>query len=249
MHDQHVFGAEHRSHFAQDALPGGCEYADHLALRVGGVCQRTKQVEYRTHAEFAPDGTGVSHGAVVRLREHEADADFGDAAGDLFRAQGEVDPRCFEHIGAPAGAGHPPVAVLRHVRAGCGRHERRCSGDVEQLGRTAAAGACGIDEVRGDDIHLEADSAHGLGGAGDLRGRLSSRSERHQHTTDLRRRRLSRHDDVEHIPCSLPVEMFAAGQAFEGIAYVHVSTTVSSSSPGQATGRESCATGRVRRGS
>ena len=60
------------------------------------------------------------HGAVVIGREHEADAGFGDALGDLLRFQVEIDAERLEHIGAARLAGNRTPAMLGDLRPGGG---------------------------------------------------------------------------------------------------------------------------------
>jgi hypothetical protein len=89
----------------------------------------------------------VLHRAVVIGGEHEADADFIDAAADLLRRQVDIDAERFENVGAARLRGDRASAMLGDAGPGRGGDEHRRRRDVEGL-RAVAAGAAGVDQVR-----------------------------------------------------------------------------------------------------
>ena len=57
---------------------------------------------------------------MVTLGKHKADAKLFDALGHGLGSQIEANPGRFEYVRRPAGAGHAPIAVLRHPGAALG---------------------------------------------------------------------------------------------------------------------------------
>ena len=152
----------------------------------------------------------------MRRREHETDAGLFDAAGDLLRREVQVDAEGFERVRAAALAGGGPVAMFGDMGAGAGGHERRRGGHVEELGRAAAAGAAGIDEVGRRDRHLGGAMAHGFRRAGDFLGGFAMHPQCHQHGADLRRRGVAGHDGIKHLPRLGAAQAAAGDQALKG---------------------------------
>lgn len=83
MHHQHMLAAQALQHFGQGTAQGLGEHPDHLVLHTGRIRKRAKHVEQGAQPQVTAWASGVLHGAVVGLGEHEADPQAVDAAGDL----------------------------------------------------------------------------------------------------------------------------------------------------------------------
>ena len=118
-----------------DDLPGGA----------GGVGERAEEVEDRAHGELLAHRDDEPRGAVVRGREHEAEAGLLDAAGDRLGLEVDPDAERLEQVGRARQAGGRAVAVLGDRAAGAGGDQRRRRRDVER--RAPAARAGGVDQV------------------------------------------------------------------------------------------------------
>ena len=85
-----VFAVNHQRMLSAQPLQGahlntdqvGVKHAHQNMGRAGRVGQRAQDVEDGAHAELFADGRDVFHGRVVVGREHEADADLLNTAGN-----------------------------------------------------------------------------------------------------------------------------------------------------------------------
>ncbi len=143
--DERPARAEPRERARDHLEEGGVGDADDLPRRAGGVRQRAEEVEDRAHGELLAHGDDEAGRAVVRGREHEAEADLLDAARDGVGR--EVDPHAerLEHVGRAGQAGRRAVAVLGHRAARARGDQRGGRRDVERLAAAARAG--GVDQV------------------------------------------------------------------------------------------------------
>lgn len=157
--------------------------AGQLARDAGRARQRAEEVHHRADREFSADRDHVAHRRVVVGREHEAEADLLDAAGDRLGRQVDPGAQRLQHVGGAGEAGGGAVAVLGDGAAGTGRDQRRGRGDVEGL--SAAARADDVEQVVASDLDVGREGAHRAGQAGQLVDRLPLRAQRDQHGGDL----------------------------------------------------------------
>ena len=139
---------------------------------MGGVGQRTEEVEDRGDAELAPrHRSGVPQRGVIERREQEADADPVDDLLLLLGREVEHDAQRLEHISGTAGRRGRAVAVLDHPGTRRRGDDRRHRGDVDRV-RSVTAGADDVDRGPADlDRRRELD--HHVGEAGQLLDRLA----------------------------------------------------------------------------
>ncbi len=134
---------------------------------------------------------------MVRLREHEADADFINAARDLRRVAAQMDTQRFKHIRRTALRTHGAIAVLGHHRARARRDESRRRRNVEggdAVPGRITAGAAGVNQV----FALRRDARARAREAGDFLDGFAARPQRAQQRRDLQRRRRATHDVAHH---------------------------------------------------
>ena len=166
--DQCVLGAEALQRAHLDADQVGMEHAHQHVRRAGRIGQRPEDVEDGLDAQFLAHRRDVLHRRVMVRREHETDADVGDALRDLHGRQVNVNAQRFQHIGTARLARHAAPAMLADLGAAGRCDEHRAGRDVEGV-RTIAAGAHDIDQVRGvGHQHLGRHLAHHLRGSGDF---------------------------------------------------------------------------------
>jgi hypothetical protein len=195
MHDQSAFRAQLRQRLGDERQPLPAEHAQQLLAGVGGVGQRSQQVEHCAHAEFTAHRGDMAHRGMVQRREHKPDADLLDALRDLFGREVQVHAQRFQHIGTAALAADGAVAVLGDGYARRRDHERRRRREVPSLQRVAAR-AAGVQQVRVIDGNLHRVGAHGACEADQLLQRLAARAHRHQHARNLHRRQRAVHHRV-----------------------------------------------------
>ncbi len=200
------------------------EHADQLALNASGIGHRAQDVENGSAAQFLAGADGVFHGAVMGRGEHEADTDFLNAAGHLFRFHAQVDAQLFQQVGTAALGRDGPVAVLGHETAGRGHYERSGGRHVEQVG-AITAGADDVYQRFGLDRYLGGQLAHDLGGTGDFINGFAFQTQPHQKRADLGVRGLAVHDDTHHVLHFLPGQVQVGGNAVESFFHVHVSAS------------------------
>jgi hypothetical protein len=82
--------------------------------------------------------------------EGEADADLGDAPGNLSGAEVQRDAQCLDDVGGPALAGDGPSAVLDDPHPGGGGHQGGHGGDVDGV-RAVAPGPHDVGHGRAVD--------------------------------------------------------------------------------------------------
>lgn len=146
---------------------------------------------------------------MVTLREHEADAQAVDAAGNLHWRQVQVNPGRLEQVGTATFARDCAVAVFGHFAASRGEHKRRRRGHVEDV-RTVTAGTDHVDHaVEAFQLDLVCQLTHHRDRADDFVDALALHAHAHQEGTDLRLAALAGHDlahDVAHF-CSRQVQV------------------------------------------
>ncbi len=103
-------------------------------------------------------------------------------------ADRELDAQGFQHVRAAAIARCRTVAVLGHMHAGSGHHERHQRGDIERA-LAIAAGAAGIEQRNAGQahIHRRRHFPHGAGEADQFIHGRAFHPHRHQKCGDLRR--------------------------------------------------------------
>jgi hypothetical protein len=118
---------------------------EHLGCRLSRIADWTQEVENRADFHLSPGKHNVSHGFMQQRSVEEPDAHFVNASGNGAGIQ--VDPYAhgFNDVSAPAQARDTPVAMLSHLYAGSGQHERSCSRNIESPGRIPS-GATRVDE-------------------------------------------------------------------------------------------------------
>ena len=123
---------------------------------------------------------------MMRRREHEADAGFGDAARDCLGSEIDFDAERTENVGGAGTRRQRAVAMLGDRHAGAGDNEGGAGGDIKRA-RGVAAGADHIDGVRRrcDAQHL---GTHDGNGAGNLVNGFAAHAHTHQQRAHLRRR-------------------------------------------------------------
>ena len=164
----------------------GPRHADHLPPGAGRVGQRTEQVERRPDAELPAHRAGVPHRRMEGRREEERDARLVETAFDHRGRRRHVHAERLEQIRAPATARHRPVAVLGHLHAARGEHERRERRDVEGV-RPVAAGAAGVEARRAGTRQRHRVRPHRAREADDLPRTLPLHRQRDQEAGDLGR--------------------------------------------------------------
>lgn len=137
----------------------------------------------------------MTHGGMMHLREHESDAGFCDAAGDDLGTDIELDAECGQIVGRTRFRTQRPVSVFGDGNTGAGDDQRRQRRDIVGAAGVAA-GADDVDRI-GRSIDGQHFRAHRGDGADDLIDGFAAHAQRHQEATDLRGRRLARHQDVE----------------------------------------------------
>jgi hypothetical protein len=201
VHDHDVLAAELVEDLRQWLHPVAGEDTHHLVGGARRIGERAEQVEHGAHAHLAARTDRVAHRPVVHRREHEADADLVDAAGDRLGLQLDHDAGRLEQIGAARAARDRAVAVLGDARVGSGRDEGAGGGDVEGL-RRVTAGAAGVHEVLAGDLDARRQLAHHRRRRRDLLHRLALHPQPDQKAADLCLRSVARHDrahDLGHL--------------------------------------------------
>ena len=198
VHDERAVRSELQQRFRDRPHERRRVNADDLRAGTGGVRQRAEHVEHGTRSELPSDRGGVLHRRVVGLREHEAEAELVDRAGDALRLELEVEAERLEHVGRACLRRRGAVAVLCHTGAR-GRSDERGGGRDVERALAVAAGARGVDEVGARRLHGEHVVAHRLRAARDLVGGLALRAQRDEEACDLCLRRLAAHDLVHRL--------------------------------------------------
>ena len=200
--DEHVPAAEALQHAHLDADEVGMEHAEQLVRRAGRIGERAQDVEDRPHAELLAHRRRVLHRAVVRRREHEADAGLRDRLRDLLGLQHDVGAERLQHVGAARLRRHRAAAVLGDARAGRGGDEHRRGRDVERV-RRVAAGADDVDQVLAvGHVDLGRELAHHLRRGGDLADGFLLDAQADGERRDHHRRHFAAHDpahDRQHL--------------------------------------------------
>src|SRR5690606_26135347 len=83
--DQHALAAQRAEYVQHEIDPDGIVDPQQLIGGGSGVGQWPEQIEYGANADLLARGGDVTHGTVVAGREHEPDADPGDALCHLLR--------------------------------------------------------------------------------------------------------------------------------------------------------------------
>jgi hypothetical protein len=142
------------------------------------------------------------HRAVMRGREHEADAGLRDRLRDLLGLEHDVRAERLQHVRAAGLRRHRPPAVLRHARARRRGDEHRGGRNVERL-RRVAAGADDVEEMLAvGHVDPGRELAHHLRGGGDLADRLLLDAQADGERRDHHRRHFAAHDpahDRQHL--------------------------------------------------
>ena len=76
----------------------GVGNADQLARGAGGIRQRPEEVEDRADRQLPPNRHNVFHRRVVARREHEAEANFLDAARHGAGPELDPDPQGLQQV-------------------------------------------------------------------------------------------------------------------------------------------------------
>ncbi len=167
------------------------------ASRAGRVGDRPQEVEAGPDAQVAAGAGRVAQSRVEGGREAEGDAGLVGDPTDVVGGQVEPDAELLEDVGAPRLRGGRAVAVLDHLDAGAGGHDRRHRRDVHRE-RAVTAGA---DHVE----HPTVDRERGRGGvhrvdqALHLVDGLALGAQRHREPGDLGRAGLAG-EDLPHRP-------------------------------------------------
>jgi hypothetical protein len=188
--------------------------ADDLAGRAGGVRQRAEEVEDRAHGELLADRHDVAGGAVVRGREHEAEAGLADAARHRGGVEVDADAERLEHVGRPGEPGGRAVAVLGDRAPRARGDQGRGRGHVERL--PSAAGAGGVHERVDAGLDRTREAPHRGGQADDLLDGLPLRAQGDEHGRRLDLRRVAGHDLRQHLGGLLGAEVAAGRERVDG---------------------------------
>ena len=170
-----VDGSHDRAHLAVGA-------ADGHVCRVGGVGQRSQDVEDARNAERGTNRAHEAHGRVEGAGEREGDAHLVAHFADGFRLQIQRQAKGFEHIGGTALRRCSAVAVLDDLHAGCGGGHGAHGGQVHG-GEAVTTGAHDVGGPTGN-VQRHGVGDHGLGGTTHLVGgqsQLLLHSERGTH--------------------------------------------------------------------
>jgi hypothetical protein len=99
MYDHRPLRTEGLENFCDCFDECAVENTHDLPIRPGWVCQRSEDVEYRSHAERLADRNGVFHCRVMAHGEAEAYAGIGEAAGDSLDVGVDIDAKCCKYVG------------------------------------------------------------------------------------------------------------------------------------------------------
>ena len=146
--------------------------------------QRAQQVEAGGHAQRAAHGTHELHAVGEERSVQIADTGFVECATHHVRIVGELGSVGLQDGARTAHGGARAVAVLGHLVARAGDHERRTSGDVEGV-LAVAARADDIQCIILREVHVLAGLQQTVAEAEELVHRDAARLERHQQRCDL----------------------------------------------------------------
>ena len=141
--------------------------ADQLMRRHRRVGQRPENIEDGAYADIAPRLHRIFHRLMKQRRKQKSDADFCDALLDPFLGRIHFDAQSAQHVGAARLTRNRPIAMLRDIDPGAGKHECRGRRDVESSLLIAARPA-GIEDGFGSDIYPMSLFAHHPRRAGNL---------------------------------------------------------------------------------
>lgn len=166
--DHRTMGAEAEECGGHCVEGGGVVDTEELVSSVGGIGERSEEIEDGGKPEGLSDGRGMAGGGMVVLGEAKADGGAFEATGLDGGIGVDLDAERGEEFGGAASAA-AFVAVLGdadEASRGGGGDEGGDGGDVEGFGR--AAGAAGVEEdSRGGAMDWGGVSSHGAGGAGE----------------------------------------------------------------------------------
>ena len=162
-------GAQHPGHHLSEC---SLVNSQHLHLCLGGIGERSQDVENRAHSHLTAGANGVLHGWVKQGGIEKSDPHFIDTGADILRRQGELNTQGLQDVCTPALTGHRAVTVLGHSQPSPGNHESRRSGDVE--GATPIpTGTAGIHQKRAAGANGDSVAPHSTGETGHLLHRLA----------------------------------------------------------------------------
>src|SRR4051794_1384024 len=98
MNDPRALAAKFAQHRGETIGQLRREYAEHLVLRAGGICERAKQVEDCWDAQRGARGCDEFHGGVVRAGEDEAHVRLIEALAGLLRGELDLNAELFENV-------------------------------------------------------------------------------------------------------------------------------------------------------
>ena len=147
VNDERALDRETRQRLRHQRRHLGAEGAHDHERRLGGIGQRSQDVEYRPNAESLPDGHQGLHRRVIVRREQEREARFAQALTCPNFVQRKAQPEGLEDVRASAAAGHGPVAVLHHRQA-CRRREQSRTGGQVEASRPVSARADDVDRLQ-----------------------------------------------------------------------------------------------------
>jgi len=199
MHDErtaHAKGAQRMGNVVRKTWVGDAEYA---VAGSGGIGQRTENVEDRTNANLAAQRRGELHRRMVRLREHEPNADLFDTLRHRIRAELDLHPKRLQNVGAATGAAHSAITVLCHGLTGGRQDDSVSRGDIEGT-YAVTTGATGVGN-RLADRDRQRFFAHNGQATGDFISRFSLNPDRRYKRAELRRCARSLHYFGHHSGC------------------------------------------------
>ena len=151
------------------------------------------------------------HRPVQKRRKEESDTRLANRAGDHLGRRLNVHAERLQHVARAAPARRAPVAVLRDVRPGAGRHDGGARRNVERLS-AGAPRAARVDDRKVADVDARGLLAHDKGGAGDFVGRRTLDGKGHEVGGDLGGGRPAFHDEAHRLARLLEREVLAAPQ-------------------------------------
>ena len=77
-------------------------HAEDDIIRLGRICQRSQDIEYRADTELSADRTHKAHTCMITLRKEEGKPHIVNTSLRLFRSGGDLYAECLKYIGCTA---------------------------------------------------------------------------------------------------------------------------------------------------
>src|SRR4030042_553264 len=107
-----MLSAERMKHLCHQFSEIAVVDTEQLPFCAGRVAQRSQYVENGAQPDFPARPEGVFHSRVQHGGEKESDAHLIDAAGDLLRAEFQIDAQSLQQVCAAAATGDGTVTML-----------------------------------------------------------------------------------------------------------------------------------------